>query len=484
MLHLFREQPRAFYMIFMLEIWERFGFYTVQGILVLYFIRALNFTTDTAYYTFGAFSALVYGMIALGGYLGDNVLGTKRTLVLGLFVLAVGYLSLTFASGTGVFVALGFICVGNGLFKANPSSLLAKAYSAHDERLHSAFTLYYMAINFGAIVALFAGPALATRYGYSFAYFASFIGIVLGLVNYALQRKHVVNIHTTADHYVLRYWHWGFVVAGIVLFACLSAYLLQHVMLAKRLLWAITIFVCLVYFLRAYKEERMVRLRMILAFILMLEAIVFFTLYQQMPMSLNLFAVYNVHASLFSISFDPQSFQALNALWIVTMSPVVAWFYTYLQRRGVTFRTPYKFALGMTCSGLGFSLLFFARYAYDAQGMIAAGWLIAGYFFQSLGEIFVSALGIAMVAELVPEKMAGFVMGGWFLTSAIAGFTGAAVASYTALPSDIKPGIDSLMIYTQVFGCIGLITLTTALTMWLTAPFLTRLMSDPVVKTG
>jgi len=167
----FREQPRAFQMIFLLEIWERFGFYTVQGILTLYFIRFLGYSDTQAYYTFGAFSALVYGLTALGGYLGDQVLGTKRTIVLGMVVLALGYLALAFATHNGVFWALGLVCVGGGIFKANPSSLLSKCYEKNDSRLYSGFTLYYMAINLGSLVALLVGPTVASSFGYSYAYF-------------------------------------------------------------------------------------------------------------------------------------------------------------------------------------------------------------------------------------------------------------------------------------------------------------------------
>ncbi|WED43127.1 oligopeptide:H+ symporter [Legionella cardiaca] len=474
MLALFRAQPRAFHMIFMLEIWERFGFYTVQGILTLYFIRFLGFDDTAAYYTFGAFSALVYGMVSLGGYLGDNVLGTKRTIVLGLITLALGYFSLAITDKDHVFLALGLVCVGNGLFKANPSSLLAKCYEENDPRLHGGFTLYYMAINLGSTVALFVGPALSSSYGYPYAYFLSFIGLLLGLANYWFQRQHVANINTVSDRKVIRLWQWILVIAGIVIVTMISAYLLQHVMLAKNLVWVITLFVVIVYFFYMYKENKASFMRMLVAFILMLEAIVFFTLYQQMPTSLNLFAVNNVIPSLFGIHIDPQSFQALNPIWIITMSPVLALFYSKLHLRGVSFPIPYKFAVGMLCCGLSFSLLFFSRYLHNGSGMVSSWWLVTSYFFQSMGELLVSALGVAMVAELVPERIAGFVMGMWFLTSAIAGFIGASVASYTALPKNVAPGIESLTIYTNVFACIGLVTLAIGVLMWITSSHLSR----------
>ena len=478
MFNLLRQQPRAFHMIFMLEIWERFGFYTVQGILVLYFIRFLGFSETTAYYTFGAFSALVYSMVAVGGYLGDRVIGTKRTLVLGMLTLALGYLALALATKEFVFYALGCICVGNGLFKANPASLLSKCYDDNDPRLHGGFTLYYMAVNVGAIAALFVGPTLSSRFGYPYAYLVSFVGLLLGLANYIFQRQHISQINNSADSRKISVFHWMLITAGIAAAIVISAHLLQHVMIAKNLVWIITICVIGIYFFYMFKETGATFTRMLLAFVLMIEAVAFFTLYQQMPTSLNLFAVNNVEPLLFGIHIDSQSFQALNPLWIVMMSPLLVMLYSKLHLRGLSFPIPYKFAMGMTCCGLSFIVLFFARFIHTEAGVVSSGWLIASYFFQSIGELLVSALGVAMVAELVPQPIVGFVMGMWFLSSALAGFLGARVASYTELPHTIKPGVESLMIYTNVFVKIGVVTLIIALLLWLISPRLTRLMGE------
>ncbi|MDP3562291.1 MAG: oligopeptide:H+ symporter [Legionellaceae bacterium] len=479
MFALLRQQPRPFFMIFMLEIWERFGFYSVQGILVLYFIRYLGFSNQVAYYTFGAFCALIYSMVPLGGFLGDKLLGTKRTIVLGLIVLSLGYFSLAWVDKNHVFWALGLICIGNGLFKANPATLLAKCYE-HDRPsvLHAGFTLYYMAINLGAIAALFVGPVVSSRYGYSYSYMISGTGIIFALINYWSQHKHIANIDTPADQYTIRWYQWVIVVAGILLIAGMAAYLLQHVAIAKLLIYITASFLTATYFYCIYKEEQKeVRQRLLLAFILMLEAIVFFTLYQQMPTSINLFAVDNVNTTLFGIHLDPQSFQVLNPTWIILMSPVLASFYAYLQRKQISFPVPYKFALGMTCCGISFLVLFMTRYVHDEAGMVSSWWLVASYFFQSIGELLVSALGIAMVAELVSQRIMGFVMGMWYLTSALAGLTGATVASYAALPKSLQPGVESLMLYTHVFAAIGVVTLVVAVFLWLISPRLTRMMT-------
>jgi len=477
MLSLFRQQPRALSMIFMLEVWERFGFYTVQGILILYFIRQLGFSDENAYYSFGAFSAIIYGLVALGGYLGDKVLGPKRTLLLGLCVLALGYFSLAFASRASVFYALGLICVGNGLFKSNPSNILSRCYQKDDPRLQSGFTLYYMAVNLGSIFSLFIGPYVSSHYGYFYAYMTSGFGILLGLLNYGLRYKVIQSIETAAEKRNIGFWQWVWIVFMIGLVTMGAAFLLQHTHLTRWVVWFIAAVAITIYCRMMQGEGVLERRRMQLVLWLMLEAILFFTLYQQMPTSINLFAVNNVRPLLFGLSIDPQSFQVLNPLWIIVLGPLLAKLYLKLQQGQQTFPIPYKFAVGLAFCGLSFIILFIARFYHDADGMVSSGWLVFSYCFQALSELLISALGLAMVAELVPARMVGFVMGIWFLNSSVTGFTGAMVASMMALPKSISPGIDSLMIYTHVFAEIGCVTLICAVILWMLAPKLHQMMT-------
>lgn len=471
MFSLFQNQPQAFRMIFMLEIWERFGFYTVQGVLTLYFIRLLGFSDIQSYQTFGAFTALVYGMTAVGGYLGDKLLGTKRTIVLGLIILALGYLLLVLSSyfKYGVFSALALVAVGTGIFKANPSNLLAKCYAVHDPRLHAGFTLYYMAINLGSIVALLIGPIVAARFGYAYAYCLSFLGMLLGLLNYGMQRKYVRDVNNPADSMPVKLYTWGLVVLILLALTTISAYLLQHILDTRMIVLIITLLVLSYYGKCMVGESRIIQIRMMIALILMAEAIGFFTLYQQMPTSLTLFAVHNVRPELLGLSLDPQNFQALNPFWIIFLSPILANVYQTLNKHAIHVSIPHKFAAGMTCCGLSFLSLYVARFSADSAGTISAWWLVLSYFLQSTGELLVSALGVAMVAELVPQAITGFVMGVWYLTTAIAGIFGASVASYTAVPSDIHSATDALVIYTSVFARIGVVTLCCAALMWLVA---------------
>ena len=177
-------QPKAFYLIWLIELWERFGFYGMQAILVLYLVQELGFGDTQAYNTFGAFAALLYALTSIGGYIGDHILGTKRTILFGAITLFIGYFLLTISNEHTIYHGLGVIVVGNGLFKANPSSLLAKLYDPDDHRVDGAFTLYYMAINIGSFVSIAATPFVANLWGWNIAFMVSAIGLFIGIINY------------------------------------------------------------------------------------------------------------------------------------------------------------------------------------------------------------------------------------------------------------------------------------------------------------
>jgi POT family proton-dependent oligopeptide transporter len=479
MLTLLRGQPRPFFMIFMLEIWERFGFYSVQGILVLYFVRTIGLSNQEAYDVFGTFFALIYVSTPLGGYLGDRFIGTKRIIVVGLLVLALGYTILALQLAHTLYHALGLICIGSALFKASPSVLLANCYRKHPEQLHAGFTLYYMSINIGALASLFLAPYISSRFGYGYAYALRVFGIGVGLLNFWWQRDVMRQIKTATDNLILSClnWVWLLMVIGIAVY--LAAYLLRHTKFAQFSICSLMLGFLGVYVVYMFRADKRARLQMVLALILMLEAIIFFTLYQQMPTSINLFAVNHVYPGLLGMSIDPQSFQVLNPLWIMIISIPIAGLYHWCQQRKIHVSVAYKFAIGMGFCSIGFMILSCAGFRHDAAGMVSSWWLVGSYLFQSLGEILVSALGVAMVAELVPPQIMGFVMGMWFLTSSLSGFTGAAVASLTMLPQGSEAGVPSLMMYTHVFAQIGVTTLIAACMMALLAPFLTRLMRNP-----
>ncbi|WP_342607349.1 dipeptide/tripeptide permease DtpA [Vibrio tritonius] len=472
------KQPKSFYLIFSIEFWERFGFYGMQAILTVYLVKILGMDESTSFVLFGAFSALIYGFVAAGGWLGDKVIGTKRAITLGAIILMVGYALLGVSTTSGhiggstlIFVAMGFITVGNGLFKANPSSLLAKVYDEHDPRLDGAFTMYYMAINIGSLISMILTPIVAEKAGYGMAFGVSAIGLAITVVNFLSCLKMLNSVGSPADHAPVNKSKLLMVVIGSVVASFICSYLLQNLTLAHGILVIAGLAILFFYFKEALSMTGIERQKMFVAFILMLQGIVFFVLYFQMPTSLNFFAIHNVSHDLFGFHAEPEQFQALNPFWIMVASPILAIMYGKL---GDSLSMPFKFAIGMALCALSFLVLSWGAGFANEQGIISSNWLVLSYLFQSIGELLVSGLGLAMVAQLVPQRMMGFAMGMWFLTSATAAVIAGWVASLTSAPADIASAHESLAIYGDVFGKIGYCTAGIAVITFLIAPKLTR----------
>ncbi|NKG32329.1 dipeptide/tripeptide permease DtpA [Erwinia rhapontici] len=471
------KQPRSFYLIFSIELWERFGYYGLQGIIAVYLVKMLGMSEAQSITLFASFSALVYGLVAVGGWLGDKVLGTKRVIVLGTLVLALGY-ALVAWSGHDislVYIGMATIAVGNGLFKANPSSLLSTCYEKDDPRLDGAFTMYYMAINIGSFFSMLATPWLAAEFGWSTAFALSFVGMLITLVNFMFFRKWVKNHGSKADFAPLDIRKLLMTLVGIVVMITLATWLLHNQGIARLVLGVIAVGIVLVFAKETFALKGHARRKMIVAFVLMVQAIVFFVLYMQMPTSLNFFAIRNVEHSILGITFQPEQFQALNPFWIMVFSPLLAAIY---NKMGDRLPMPHKFALGMVLCSAAFLVLPLGASLANELGIVSVNWLILSYALQSVGELMISGLGLAMVAQLVPQRLMGFIMGSWFLTTAGAAMVAGKVANLMAVPENITDPLLSLHVYGDVFLKIGIVTGVIAVLMMFTAPLLNRMTQD------
>ncbi|EKT58608.1 putative tripeptide transporter permease [Providencia sneebia DSM 19967] len=424
---------------------------------------------------FSAFAALVYGFVAIGGWLGDKILGTKRVIVLGTLVLIAGYALVAYSDHdvSLVYVGLATIAVGNGLFKANPSSLLSTCYDKDDPRLDGAFTMYYMAVNIGSFFSMLATPWLAKHYGWDIAFSLSVVGLVITLINFFMCKRWVSNHGSKPDFAPMVISKLIATLVGVVALVTISTWLLHNMDIARAALGIISLGIVIIFIKETIALKGTARRRMIVALIMMLEAIVFFVLYSQMPTSLNFFALHNVEHEILGFSVEPAQYQALNPFWIIIGSPILAAIY---NKMGDHLPMPHKFAIGMLlCSAAFLVLPLGAKFASDA-GIVSVSWLVICYGFQSIGELMISGLGLAMVAQLVPQRLMGFIMGSWFLTNSAAAFIAGYVASLAAVPKgDVMSTTESLAVYSDVFLKIGIVTGVIAILMALTAPMLNRM---------
>src|SRR5512142_2649767 len=190
----------GFTTLFLIEMWERFGYYGMTAVVVLFMVQKLAYTDDRANLTFGAFSALAYAVPAVGGWVGDKILGSRRTTVLGSIILFFGYTLLALPGHPGLlFPALGLVAVGGGVFKAKPANLSSKLYEGDPAKIDSAFTMYYMAVNLGATISQIATPLIAIKWGWHAAFAVCAVGLFVGIINYFVMKQYLSHVGSAPD---------------------------------------------------------------------------------------------------------------------------------------------------------------------------------------------------------------------------------------------------------------------------------------------
>ena len=482
-------QTRSFSTIFLIEMWERFGFYGMQVLMVTFMMKKLGFIDTKANLVWGAAAALIYATPAIGGWVGDKLLGTRRTMLIGAIILALGYGLLWIPSDStyATYLALGVIVVGNGFFKPNAGNLVRKIYEGDETRIDSAFTIYYMAVNVGSMISMTATPWIrdhvAAVYGDSIGWHTAFgacsVGLIAGLINYTFMRRTLSHIGSPADERPLELKRFAAVMLGAVGTVFISAFILQSETVAKWCVYGagVVILVIFAHLIRSSRQSE--RSGLIAALVLTVQTIFFFIFYAQMATSLNLFAQRNVNLSfnLFGwhmLTWIPEQYQNLNAIWIVVLSPVLVVIYNSLGRVGKDPSVAAKFAWGFAAVALGFFMYGFgARWA--ASGQVSSWVMVWGYGLYSLGELLVSGLGLAMIARYVPERMGGFMMGGYYVAVGVSQYLGSVVANIAHIPDNITDPLQSLAIYTHLFNILGFVGIGCTAIAILMLPLMNRL---------
>jgi POT family proton-dependent oligopeptide transporter len=437
-------------------------------------VQRLGFPDERATLVWGAAAALIYVAPAIGGWIGDKILGTRRTMLLGALVLTIGY-SLMVVPGQSVwflFFALSVIVVGNGLFKANAGNLVRKIYEGDDSRIDSAFTIYYMAVNLGAMISQLLTPWLkdyvnetyGNELGWHVAFAVCAIGLLLGLINYWLMRRTMDHIGSEPDELPLDWGKLGAVLLGSVGFIFMSAYILENQGVARAFVYLAGVVVIGIFAYLISTGQRNERAGLIAALVLTVQTVFYFIFYQQMSTSLALFALRNVDPAfiVFGVhlwDWSPAQFQAFNPIWIFVLSPILAWAYTHAGNAGKDISIAAKFALGFVLVAAGFFIYGASGHLADDTGRVSSWLMVWGYGAISLGELLVSGLGLAMIARYVPARMGGFMMGAYFVASGVSQYLGGLVATFASVPRNITDPLESLPIYTALFNKLGIAAL-------------------------
>ena len=421
--------PAALSTLFFTEMWERFSYYGMRALLVLYLVNALGYARADALAVYGLYTALVYLTPVLGGYLADRYLGYRKSILLGGLVMAMGHFAM--AVPALLLPALGLIIVGNGFFKPNISTLVGSLYREHDPRRDGGFTLFYIGINMGAFLAPLIAGTLGEKIGWHWGFGAAGVGMLLAVLLFVRGQHKLgkAGLLPGQDRIGRRDW------LHIVLLSALMPPLVYAVIVtgsALAPLWdhigielklgipAAAFIAFLAWQQRTCTREEWHR---VLAIVIISVFVIFFwTGFEQAGGTMNLFADQLTDRTLLGWEIPASYFQGINPLLIVLLGPLFSLMWTRWDQSRFALPVSAKMGLGILIMGTGFIVLAIAQGRAEALGKVGPQWLFFVYLLHTMGELCLSPIGLSMITRLAPVRLAGVMMGLWFTANAIANY--------------------------------------------------------------
>ncbi|MGQ9427335.1 peptide MFS transporter [Gilvimarinus sp. F26214L] len=495
--------PKGLYVCFFTEMWERFSFYGMKYLLLLYLTKYHLFTDSEGLDVLGSYAGLVYAMPVIGGLLADRYLGMRKSVVFGGLLLCLGHLGMAWEGHAAYledgklvqdtqalsvfYFSLALIIVGVGYLKPNISTVVGRLYEPGDPRRDAGFTIFYMGINIGAFTATLLCGWLGETYGWSYGFGAAGIGMLIGLITFLYGQDTLQGHAEPSDPELLRKPIAPFLNRERLIYLLSIGALFIVWIMMKHIHWveyslnglAGIALVGIIAFI-LFRCEPQERKNMTVLMILILFSVVFWALFEQSSASMTLFADRVVDREMFGITFTASQFGSLNAFFIFTTAPLFSILWVWLGKRGKEPSIPLKFALGIIQVGIGFGALVLGAQVAAAGGdvgKVAAIWLILAYFFHTTGELCLSPIGLSAVTQLSVPRVVGLMMGTWFLGTAYAEFVAAQLSKLASI--DIAPDASfdlaaAVNIYGDFFTSMLYIGVGAGAILLLISPWLTR----------
>ena len=414
--------------------WERFSYYGMRALLVLYLVNGIQTSREDALKLYAVYTAFVYLAPIIGGYLADRWLGAQRSVLIGGIVMGMGHFAMAFSQL--LYLALVLLVVGNGFFKPNISTMVGQLYKADDPRRDGGFTLFYMGINLGAFFSPLICGTLGEKFGWHYGFVAAGIGMLLGVLIFSIGQRRLTLPNTIITHS-------NYEDSWVVLSVSLVCLVLSFVGVQSwgfiestwQLInnWQRGAFIGLlliIAFSRGHLYARESRQKLSweewkhisAIFILGLFVVFFWMGFEQAGGTMNLFALQHTDRYFFGWEMPASYFQSINPLLIFLLAPLFSIGFVWMDRSNKGLSTPAKMAVGMIILGLGFVVLALADAHTDTVGKVSPLWLFLVYLLFTVGELFLSPIGLSMVTRLAPIQLGSLMMGLWFAAVAIANY--------------------------------------------------------------
>ncbi|MBV1689759.1 oligopeptide:H+ symporter [Novosphingobium sp. G106] len=473
--------PRGLFVLFYAEMWERFSYYGMRALLILYLTKFWLFGDGKSNLIYGAYTSLVYITPVLGGYLADRWLGQRKAVVFGGLLLALGHLFMAYEGLQGAtdplvkqadpainvfWLALALICVGSGFLKANISVIVGQLYAMRDIRRDAAYTIFYMGVNVGAALGTILVGYLGETIGWSWGFGLAGIGMVLGLIIFMIG-KPALRGQGEPPKPLVGSREWVLYGTGFAAVAVLW-FLLQYQGIIQNLLIVSGVAMLLYTLYEAFKLPKEPRERMFAILFLIALNPVFWGLFEQAGGSLSLYTDRYVDRA----GVPTSLFQSINPIYIVLLGPIFAALWQWLGKRGLEPSAPAKFGLALAQVGLSFLVFVWGARAVGIENMTPVIFVFLIYFFATTGELCLSPVGLSAMTRLAPLHLGSFIMGAWFYMTAVGNFVAGKIGEATGGESGEMSKELTLDIYTR----IGWITIGVAVVVMVLARWVKRWM--------
>jgi len=517
--------PKGLYVCFATELWERFSFYGMKYLLLLYLTKYHLFSDAMGLDVLGAYAGLVYALPVIGGVLADRYLGFRKAVVFGGLLLSLGHIlmaveghqaisyaagsvldqALALADGTVLaagtvlseeitvrdtaalkvfYLALALIVVGVGFLKPNISTIVGRLYEPGDPRRDSGFTIFYMGINIGSFTATLLCGWLGETYGWGYGFGAAGIGMIIGLITFLYGQKYLHGHAEPSNPGILKEKTLGPLNKewSIYLLSILSLSIVWWVVQREPVVHMVQLSMLVLagaglIAYSFYKASREDFHRMLVLIVLIASTIVFWALFEQSASSMTLFADRVMDRTVGTTELKASQFGSLNAGFIILLAPVFAGLWVWLARRGWEPSTPVKFGLGIIQAGLGFGALVLGAQFPDESGKVAMIWLVLAYLLHTMGELSLSPVGLSAVTKLAVPKVVGAAMGTWFLATALSETLATRMSKWAAVDTETGEVADvatALAAYVELFTFLTWFGLGAGLFMIVISPILRR----------
>lgn len=480
--------PKQLWYLFLVEMWERFCFYGMRGVLTIFMadqLLGLALSDKDANLKYGAIQAFVYAFTFIGGIFADKVLGFKKSLVFGGLVMILGNLIIAFSPQEMFYVGITLSIIGTGFFKPNISSMVGELYRDGDARRDAGFSLFYSGINIGALLGGAICVYLGTHpdFGWAYAFLAAAVVMTIGLITFMVTKRSLGPIGDSpllnADPSTRKKREIA-VYVGSLLSIPLIFLMIKNTDYTDYFMYAIGPLAIIYFLFETFKEHSVIaRKKLIAAFIFILFSIIFWAFFEQSGGSLALFAKNNISNQLLFFEINPNIVNnTSNSLFVIVFAPLIGLVWIAMAKRKIEPNTVVKFGIGFLFLAAAFYTFYYTRFFADLQGITSLNVFTLAYLIITFGELCLSPIGLSIMTKLSPKRLAGMMMGMWFLASAYGQYAAGLLGAGMSSPDENASPLTKLQGYTDGYYQLAIYALIAGVILLVISPLVKKLMYD------